>query len=74
MEKNMIPIPTLNEAISILNNNEEFKVFVKFLKSEREVFISTLRQAENSNEVMKLSGSISTLDEIIQFVNIDPGS
>ena len=70
----MIPIPTLNEAISILNNNEEFKVFVKFLKSEREVFISTLRQAENSNEVMKLSGSISTLDEIIQFVNIDPGS
>lgn len=66
----MIPVPTLKDAISILVNNEEFKVFVTFLESEREVFISSLRQAENPNEVMKLAGSISTLDEIIQFVNI----
>jgi len=66
----MIPVPTLKDAISILVNNEEFKVFVAFLESEREVFVSSLRQAENPNEVMKLAGSISTLDEIIQFVNI----
>lgn len=66
----MIPIPTLKDAIAILVNNEEFKVFMTFIQDEREAFISTLRQAENPNEVMKLAGSISTLDEIIQFVNI----
>ena len=66
----MIPIPTLPEAVAILANNEEFKVFLSFLLDERETFISTLRQAENPNEVMKLAGSISTLDEILQFVNI----
>ena len=66
----MIPVPTLQEAVAILNNNEEFKVFITFLEDEREVFIAGLRQAENPNEVMKLAGSISTLDEILQFVNI----
>jgi len=66
----MIPIPTLPEAVSILVNNEEFKVFLSFLEDEREVFIANLRQAENPNEVMKLAGSISTLDEILQFVSM----
>ena len=66
----MIPVPTLQEAVAILINNEEFKVFITFLEDEREVFIAGLRQAENPNEVMKLAGSISTLDEILQFVNI----
>jgi hypothetical protein len=70
----MIPVPTLQEAVAILTNNEEFKVFVTFLESEREVFISSLRQAENPNEVMKLAGSISTLDEILQFVDIASGN
>jgi len=66
----MIPVPTLPEAVSILANNEEFKVFLSFLEDEREVFIANLRQAENPNEVMKLAGSISTLDEILQFVSM----
>jgi hypothetical protein len=66
----MIPVPTLQDAVAILANNEEFKVFINFLSDEREAFISSLRQAENPNEVMKLAGSISTLDEILQFVNI----
>jgi len=70
----MIPVPTLQDAVAILINNEEFKVFVTFLESEREVFISSLRQAENPNEVMKLAGSISTLDEILQFVDIAAGN
>jgi len=68
----MIPVPTLPEAVSILVNNEEFKVFLSFLEDEREVFIANLRQAENPNEVMKLAGSISTLDEILQFVSMSP--
>jgi hypothetical protein len=66
----MIPVPTLPEAVSILVNNEEFKVFLSFLEDEREVFIANLRQAENPNEVMKLAGSISTLDEILRFVSM----
>jgi len=66
----MIPLPTLPEAVAILANNEEFKVFLGFLEDEREVFIANLRQAENPNEVMKLAGSISTLDEILQFVSM----
>ena len=66
----MIPVPTLPEAVSILVNNEEFKVFLSFLEDEREVFIANLRQAEGPNEVMKLAGSISTLDEILQFVSM----
>jgi hypothetical protein len=66
----MIPVPTLPEAVSILVNNEEFKLFLSFLEDEREVFIANLRQAENPNEVMKLAGSISTLDEILQFVSM----
>jgi hypothetical protein len=66
----MIPIPTLQDAVAILVNNEEFQVFLSFLEDERQTFISSLRQAENPNEVMKLAGSISTLDEILQFVDI----
>jgi len=66
----MIPVPTLQDAVAILVNNEEFQVFLSFLEDERQTFISSLRQAENPNEVMKLAGSISTLDEILQFVNI----
>lgn len=66
----MIPKPTLLEAMSILKNNEEFKVFIEFIVDEREAFIGNLRQAENSNDVMKLSGSIATLDEILQFIKV----
>jgi hypothetical protein len=66
----MIPVPTLQDAVAILVNNEEFQVFLSFLEDERQTFISSLRQAENPNEVMKLAGSISTLDEILQFVDI----
>lgn len=45
-------------------------MFLSFLEDEREVFIANLRQAEGPNEVMKLAGSISTLDEILQFVSM----
>ena len=66
----MIPKPTLPEALSILRNSEEFKVFLEFLIDERESFIGQLRQAENTNDIMKLSGSISTLDELVQFIKV----
>ena len=66
----MIYKPTLPDALSILKNNDEFSVFIEFLVDEREAFIGQLRQAEGQNDVMKLAGSISTLDEILQLVRV----
>lgn len=66
----MIPKSTLQDSIAILKNNDEFKVFMEFIASEREAFIGQLRQVENPNDVMKLAGSISVLDEIMQLVTI----
>jgi hypothetical protein len=66
----MIYKPTLPDALAILKNNDEFNVFIEFLVDEREAFIGQLRQAEGQNDVMKLAGSISTLDEILQLVKV----
>lgn len=41
---------------------------MEFISEEKDAFIAQLRQAENPNDVMKLAGSISTLDEIIKMV------
>jgi len=66
----MIYKPTLPDALAILKNNDEFNVFIEFLVDEREAFIGQLRQAEGPNDIMKLAGSISTLDEILQLVRV----
>jgi len=64
----MLPRPTLAEAINTLQDNQEFSVFMEFIAEEKDAFIAQLRQAENPNDVMKLAGSISTLDEVIKMV------
>jgi hypothetical protein len=66
----MIYKPTLPDALAILKNNDEFSVFIEFLVDEREAFIGQMRQAEGPNDIMKLAGSISTLDEILQLVRV----
>ena len=66
----MIYKPTLPDALAILKNNDEFSVFIEFLVDEREAFIGQMRQAEGPNDIMKLAGSISTLDEILQLVKV----
>jgi hypothetical protein len=66
----MIYKPTLADALAILKNNDEFSVFIEFLVDEREAFIGQMRQAEGPNDIMKLAGSISTLDEILQLVRV----
>ena len=63
----MLPRPTLAEAINILQDNQEFSVFMEFIAEEKDAFIAQLRQAENPNDVMKLAGSISTLDEVLKM-------
>jgi histidinol-phosphate/aromatic aminotransferase/cobyric acid decarboxylase-like protein len=64
-----IPTPTVNEAVQILRDRDEFKAVIKFIKDERERFFSDLRQAENERDVMKIVGSVSTLDELLQILS-----
>ena len=67
-----IPKPTLLQSIELLSDKDEFKVIVSFIRDERERFFSDLRQAVDSNEVMKLTGSISTLSEILEIFTSTP--
>lgn len=64
-----LPAPTVNEAVQILRDRDEFKAVIKFIKDERERFFSDLRQAENERDVMKIVGSVSTLDELLQILS-----
>jgi hypothetical protein len=66
-----IPKPTLADSISTLSDRDEFKVIVSFLRDERERFFTDLRQAIDSNEVMKITGSISTLSEMLDLLSGD---
>jgi folylpolyglutamate synthase/dihydropteroate synthase len=54
-----------------LSDRDEFKVIVSFLRDERERFFTDLRQATDSNEVMKITGSISTLSEMLDLLSGD---
>jgi len=67
-----IPKPTLADSISTLSDRDEFKVIVSFIRDERERFFTDLRQATDSNEVMKITGSISTLSEMLDLLSGDP--
>ena len=67
-----IPKPTLLQSIELLSDKDEFKVIVSFIRDERERFFSDLRQAVDSNEVMKITGSISTLSEMLEMFTSTP--
>jgi hypothetical protein len=62
-----IPKPTLAQSIATLSDRDEFKVIVSFISDERERFFADLRQAMDPNEVMKITGSISTLSELLEL-------
>jgi len=61
-----LPRPTLEAALAELNTRDEFRVVLTFIREERERFFGDLRQAENSNDVMKIAGSVAALDELIR--------
>ena len=63
-----IPQPSIQEAVEALADRDEFKAIVQFLKDERERFFGDLRQCAEKNDVMKIVGSISTLDELISIL------
>lgn len=67
-----IPKPTLLQSVEALSDRDEFKVIVSFIRDERERFFADLRQAVDSNEVMKITGSISTLSEMLEMFTSTP--
>jgi hypothetical protein len=66
----MLPKPNLEQAVKSLSEREEMKIITEFLIEERSRFFADLRQAENTNDVMKIAGSIATLDEIISLLDM----
>jgi histidinol-phosphate/aromatic aminotransferase/cobyric acid decarboxylase-like protein len=66
-----LPKPTIQQAIESLSDRDEFKAIVQFVRDERERFFGDLRQCAEPNEVMKLVGSISTLDELLSLLAVE---
>jgi histidinol-phosphate/aromatic aminotransferase/cobyric acid decarboxylase-like protein len=60
-----IPKPTIQQAVASLSDRDEFKAIIQFIQDERERFFGDLRQCSETNDVMKIVGSISTLDELL---------
>jgi hypothetical protein len=60
-----IPKPTIQQSVAELSSRNEFKVIIQFIQDERERFFGDLRQCSETNDVMKIVGSISTLDELL---------
>jgi histidinol-phosphate/aromatic aminotransferase/cobyric acid decarboxylase-like protein len=60
-----LPKPTILQAVEALSDRDEFKTIVQFIQDERERFFGDLRQCVEQNEVMKIVGSVATLDELL---------
>jgi len=67
----MMPRPTLDQSVKALADRDEYKVIINFLKDERERFFGDLRLAENPNDVMKIAGSVATLDDMLGLLDTD---
>lgn len=63
-----LPKPTIQQAVAGLSDRDEFKAIVQFIQDERERFFTDLRQCIDTNEVMKIVGSVSTLDELLSLL------
>jgi hypothetical protein len=66
-----LPKPTVQQAIESLSDRDEFKAIVQFIRDERERFFADLRQCVETNEVMKIVGSVSTLDELLSLLEAE---
>ena len=63
-----LPKPTIQQAVAVLSDRDEFKAIIQFIQDERERFFADLRQCGEINEVMKIVGSVSTLDELLSLL------
>lgn len=62
------PKPTIQQAVDALADRDEFKAIIQFIHDERERFFADLRQCVGENEVMKIVGSVATLDELLSLL------
>ena len=63
-----LPKPSIAQAVEALSDRDEFKAIVQFIHDERERFFGDLRQCVDNNEVMKIVGSVATLDELLTLL------
>lgn len=63
-----LPKPTIQQAVAALSDRDEFKAIIQFIQDERERFFADLRQCVDTHEVMKIVGSVSTLDELMSLL------
>jgi histidinol-phosphate/aromatic aminotransferase/cobyric acid decarboxylase-like protein len=63
-----LPKPTIQQAVAALSDRDEFKAIIEFIQDERERFFADLRQCGETNEVMKIVGSVATLDELMSLL------
>lgn len=66
-----LPKPTIQQAVEALSDRDEFKAIIQFVRDERERFFGDLRQCVETNEVMKVAGSIATLDELLSLLSAE---
>lgn len=64
-----LPKPNIQEACDALRDRDEYRAIVQYLRDERERFFSDLRVCSDSNDIMKVAGSISAIDEIIALMS-----
>lgn len=63
-----LPKPTIQQSVDALSDRDEFKAIIQFIQDERERFFADLRQCVSENEVMKIVGSVATLDELLSLL------
>lgn len=63
-----LPKPTIQQAIAALSDRDEFKVIIQFIQDERERFFADLRMCAETNDVMKIVGSVATLDDLLSLL------
>lgn len=61
--------PTLAEAVDALQDRDEYKVILQFLKEERDRYFADLALCENEKDVMKVVGTIACLDSLHQMLS-----
>lgn len=59
---------TLEESLERLRLMDEFKVLVEFLRQERESMFMDFCTLEGENAIMKHTGGIARLDEVIRLM------
>lgn len=59
----------LADAVRRLQGSDDFRVVLDFIAQEKDAFLSDLRQAESPNDVMKIAGSLATLQELLKTLD-----